>query len=68
MISSHVAPAQALIQCVVIATVFAVSYSVYGHVSVFVVAGISTYVAAKLGFDWSHHGTSTITQTLLSVV
>jgi hypothetical protein len=68
MISSYLAPVQVCILCAVIAAVFAVSYSVYGHVNVIVVAGISTYVAAKLGFDWSHHGTSTITQTLLSVV
>jgi hypothetical protein len=52
----------------VIAAVFAVSYSVYGHANVIVVAGISTYVAAKLGFDWNHQGKSTVTQTLLSVV
>jgi len=52
----------------VTAAVFAVSYSVYGHVNAIVVAGISTCVAAKLGFDWNHHGKSTIAQTILSVV
>jgi len=68
MISSYLAPIQVCILSTVIAAVFAVSYSVYGHVNVIAVAGISTYVAAKSGFDLSHHGTSTITQTLLSVV
>jgi hypothetical protein len=53
-------------QCAVIATVFAVSYSVYGHVNAIAVTGISMFVAAKLGLDWKRQKESTIVRVLLS--